>query len=362
MFQTIYNVVSFKSHKLQRAESAMAFFQLSRMLSAGVSLSDALHGLATDGAARDQPSWRSIASYVSAGKTLSEALDRKPLSTDKTVIALLKAGEAGGQLNAACEAIYEYLQWHHELRQRLFTLLIYPLFSLCVLVGVTGFLFISVVPSIKSFLLSSGNVLEWHTVALIGLSSWMSHFYLPALITCMALALLITLMFAFSQRLRLLCDKCVLRLPIIGRLITDIALSRYARCCAQMYANGVALESSMELAEGAVVNRVIRAELSHARITMIGGASLADSMRGVSLLPYLFTRLIAVGEYAGQLAEVLTQIGEHQSAAAEASIKRLEQLIGPLLLMIVGTMLLWIVVSILAPVYNIAIATVVSSS
>jgi len=85
-------------------------------------------------------------------------------------------------------------------------------------------------------------------------------------------------------------------------------------------------------------------------------------MAEVPILPSRFKRLVVVGELAGELAEVLTQIGEHQSAAAQASIKRMEQLIGPLMLMFVGAMLLWIVISILAPVYNMAIATVISTS
>jgi len=118
----------------------------------------------------------------------------------------------------------------------------------------------------------------------------------------------------------------------------------------------------MELAEGVVSNRVLRAELLNVRISVVAGTTLEQSMRDVPILPSLFTRLVAVGERTGQLATVLTQIGEHQSAAADASIRRLEQLLGPLVLSCVGVMLLWIVVSVLAPVYNMAIATVVRAS
>lgn len=362
MFQSLYNSLSLSWNRPQRSETAMAFFQLSRMLSAGVSLSDALDDLAADGAARHQPSWRMIATRVSEGQGLSEAFACNTGLADKTIIALIKAGEAGGQLATVCYAVYEYLQWHHELRQRLLTLLIYPLFSLCVLVGVTGFMFVSVVPSIQGFLLSSGSPLQWHTLALIDLSSWMNRYYLPALVICLTGVSVMLCIVLLSVRVRLLCHACVLKLPLIGRMATDMALSRYASCCAQLYGNGVPLESSMALAEETVMNQAIRRQLSGVRCSMVAGTTLGNAMAQVSILPSLFIRLVAVGERAGQLAEVLTQIGEHQSAAAQASIKRMEQLIGPVMLMFIGTILLWIVVSVLAPVYDMAIATVVSAS
>ncbi|MFK7995226.1 MAG: type II secretion system F family protein [Granulosicoccus sp.] len=341
----------------------MAFFQLSRMLSAGVSLSDALDDLASlDKQGRRHLSWGSVADLVSSGQSLSQALVAKPGSKDQTIIALLKAGEAGGQLDSACEAIYEYLKWHHDLRQRLFTLLIYPLFSLCVLLAVTGFLFVSVVPSIKGFLMASGDALEWHTRALIGFSDWMNRYYVTALLVGIAVTLLLFVLQVCSRRVRTFFDRCVIKLPVTGKLVVDLTLSRYALCCAQLYANGVALETSMALAEGTIRNRTIRSDLQTARIMLVSGSTLADSFKTVSMLPPLFTRLVYVGETAGQLAEVLTQIGGHQSSTAEASIKRTEQLLGPMLLMIVGSMLLWIVISMLAPVYTMAIATVVGAS
>lgn len=363
MFQEIYNVLPVSQKKWQRVDTAIAFFQLSRMLSAGVSLSDALSDLAIiDNSARHHSMWKNVSKRVNAGSALSEALTATSGKTDKTLIALLKAGEAGGQLHIACNAIYEYLQWHHELRQRIYTLLIYPLFSFCVLVGVTGFLFISVVPSIKGFLVSSGGDLEWHTQALIGFSTWMSHYYLRTSGACFVFILVMVLGLVCSQRVRVLCHGCLLRLPLIGKLTIDLMLSRYASCCAQLYANGVALESAMELAEGTVKNHVMRTELSNARRAMVGGATLADAMSYVSILPPLFVRLVRVGEISGQLTDVLNQLSEHQSVRAEASIKRMEQLVGPLMLMVVGAMLLWIVVSILGPVYNMAIATVVGAA
>lgn len=363
MFQMIYNSLPVRPCRVKRVDTALAFFQLSRMLSAGVSLSDALCDLAMiDGSVNHRRLWKEVARRVSAGSLLSEALDVVPGTSDKTIIALLKAGEAGGQLHASCDAIYTYLQWHHDLRQRMYTLLIYPLFSFLILVGVTGFLFISVVPSIKVFLVSTGTDLEWHTLALIGLSAWMSHHYLPLIGICLFIVLLMALGLGVSYQARIVFHRSLLWLPVIGRLITDLTLSRYARCCAQLYVNGVALEVSMELAEGTVSNHVIRTELVRVRTAMVGGATLADSMSRASLLPSLFVRLVRVGELAGRLAEVLVQIGIHQSMTAEASIKRMEQLIGPIMLTLVGAMLLWIVVSVLGPVYNMAIASVVGAS
>jgi len=363
MFQIIYNMMSFSNQEPKRSDTALAFFQLSRVLSAGVSLSGALNDLASiDGPGRSQRVWKRIALSVSSGKSLSDAIDATPIAKDRMIIALLRAGEAGGELHAACDSIYHYLEWHMGLRQRLYTLLIYPLFSLGVLVIVVGFLFVSVVPSMRGFLLSSGSVPEWHTLALIGLSSWFAQYYLVALFAIGGVAFFVVIVLVSSPGVRVVWDTWMLKIPLLGKLIVDLTLSRYSRCCAQLYTNGVMLESSMELAEGTVMNESLRADLSNARTAITQGATLAQAIRDVPIVPRLFARLVEVGEATGELAEVLVQIGEHQSSAAEVSIKRMEQMIGPLLLMSVGAMLLWIVISILGPVYNMAIATVVGVS
>ena len=341
------------------AEMAMAFHELSCLLAAGVSLSDALEDVASlAGPKSNRRVWKGIARSVQSGQTLSDAYTEITCQPDGAVSALVRAGEANGQLHQGCQAAHVHLQWHRDLRQRLVTLLIYPLFTLLVLIGVSGFLFVSVVPSVKGFLMGSGAELEWHTLALMSVSEWVSQHYATALAFGLGLSICILLLLLASERVRWACDCCLVRLPLMGRLVVDLSLSRYCAVAARLYSSGVPIESAVALAESSVGSRFIRSELAGARQRMLSGMSLAQSLSTVTILPGMFVRLIAVGESAGQLADALTRIGEQQSKAAEASIKRMEQLIGPVMLMFVGSILLWIVVSVLGPVYELAIKTV----
>ena len=340
----------------------MAFFQLARLLEAGISLGVALEEIASaSGSRAAQRLWASIACSVCAGKDLSESISIHIVRPDATVMALLKAGEARGKLSEACENVKDHLQWQNRLRQRLITLLIYPLFALLVTVAVTGFMFLSVVPSIKRFLLSTGGELAWHTYALMGTSDWLVRHYLPAAALSAALLLTMILCGQFSPRARHYMDQGLLKLPLVGQLIARLSLSRYSGCCAQLYHSGVALERALQLAEATVENRALKADLAKARLQVVGGQSLAVAIALVSVFPPIVARMISVGESSGDLAHVLTTVGQQQGESADAAIKRLEQLIGPVLMMIIGAVLLWIVVSMLAPVYNLAITTVIES-
>lgn len=340
----------------------MAFHELSCLLSAGVSLSDALDDLAEVAAPRgNQRIWKGIARSVRSGQTLSEAYIEITHRPDRAVTALVKAGETNGQLDKGCQAVHEHMQWHLDLRQRLATLLLYPLFTLLVLIGVSGFLLVSVVPSVKGFLMGSSAELEWHTLALMSVSEWLSQHYANALGASLGLCTCFVIMLLVSESMRWLGDWCFVRLPLIGRLVLQLSLGRYCAMAARLYSSGVPIEAAVALAEASVSSGFIRSELAVARQRMLSGMSLAESLGVIAVLPGMFIRLIAVGENAGQLADALTRIGEQQNKAAEASIKRMEQLIGPVMLMFVGSILLWIVVSVLGPVYELAIKTVASA-
>lgn len=362
MIQLIYNSLTLNRDRFDRNEASASFYQLSRMLSAGVALDEALNDLSHEDTSRScQRRWKNVARSVGAGNTLSSALSARGYTKDNTIIALLVAGESSGELDVACESVYQYLHWHSSLQRRMVTLLIYPLFSVVVLLLVMGFLFVSVVPSLESYLLSTGSALPWHTRVLLDMSGWMKSHYLICISLCAAVLLIVLILWVKNPGVRKLIDRCLQRMPILGSVITRLILSRYIRCVAQLYSCGVTLEKAMLNAEGTITNVFIHSELASARKSVLNGATLAESMRAVTVLPALFKRLIAVGENSGKLGEIFTLLAEQQSADAQTAIERVEQLIAPFILLFIGSMLLWIVVSVLGPVYSAAIATAIGA-
>ncbi len=340
----------------------LSLFHLHHLLAAGVGLGEALSELyALETNRRMRQVWREVAANVEAGQSLSEAMAIRPRVFSALIIALMRAGEANGQLAIACESGRELLEWNRTMRSRMATVLIYPTFALLVLLAVVAFLFISVVPSLETFLSTAEVGLAWHTRGLLMVSAWMGQLYLPLTGCLMMMVLSVVVLRRCSDAFTLASDHCLLRLPVVGLLICELSLSRYSMVCGRLYRSGIELEQSLSISESLVGNTMLRQGLAQARALMVAGASLGDALSGVTIIPGSFRRLLAAGESAGALGQALLQAGEQRQRHAQHLIERIERLVGPVTLLVIGANLMWIVVSVLGPVYDTAINAVMQS-
>lgn len=340
----------------------LSLFHLHHLLAAGVGLGEALGELcALETSRRMRQVWRDVAARVEAGQSLSESMASWPRVFSALVVALIRAGEVNGQLAIACESGRELLEWNRIMRARMVTVLIYPIFATLVLMAVIAFLFISVVPSLESFLKAGEVGLAWHTRGLLMVSDWMGRLYLP-LIGCLMLVFfsVITLR-RCSAAFTLASDHCLLHLPVVGLLICELSLSRYSMVCGRLYRSGIELEQSLAISEALVGNTMLRQGLARARALMVAGTSLGDALSVATVIPGSFRRLLAAGESAGALGQALLQAGEQRQRHAQHLVERIERLVGPVALLVIGANLMWIVVSVLGPVYDSAINAVMQS-
>lgn len=338
---------------------ALSVFQLAQLLKAGVGIADALDDVLDMESVRClRRVWSDLSVNVKSGRCLSDGMSRWPQVFDATVIALIKAAERSGELAPACMSVHEYLRWHSQLRNRLATILVYPLFSLLVLLAVTGFLFVAVVPAVKDYLLAGEAVLAWHTLSLIALADWLKASYVLLITSFVAVFFIAVLAVRYSQKVRWFLHAVSIRLPVLGGLIVDLSLSRYAQCSARLYGSGISLDECLKLSENTVGNCVLKQQLINVREAMVRGQSLAISLEEHRDIPAFFRRMVSVGEATGTLENALLQLSVQQQQASDATIERVEQLIAPVMLLFIGSSLLWIVVSMLSPVYSTAINSV----
>lgn len=344
------------------ASIGMSFFHLTHLLKAGISPGEALLELsALEGHSKHRRVWGSVSAQVATGSSLSKALGSWPQVFDEVSVALVRAGEVSGKLGHACEQVCELNARHEQTRVRIVTALFYPLFAVVLLIGVIGFLFVSVVPSLEGFLLMNHAGIAWHTRSLLSLSGWLQLHGLSwllgiALVTCSVLAAR-----RYSRTCQLRTDRWMMALPLIGPIQSGLSLGRYARVSAQLYQSGIDLSDALLYSEALVSNTALRQELCQARGQMLAGSSLGSAMSSISCVSGSFKRLVVVGESAGALGKTLSQAGEQHELLAGIRMQRIEKLIGPVMLVIVGMCLLWLVISILGPVYGSAIDVVVSS-
>lgn len=340
----------------------LSLFHLSHLLRAGVSLSDALLDVISEEPRRQMSRvWADIRSRVEEGKTLSDALQAWPRVFAPVVVAMVRAGEASGHLAESCETVQQLLLWQSAVKARLITVLIYPCFALIVMLLAIGFLFVTVVPSMQIFLGNAQSPLAWHTSALLYFSRWLGAYLVPIVCVLLLVLVAIAILRFLLPVVRFSCDRIQLQLPVVGRLVAELALSRYAKTCSRLYGSGVSLEESLRVSESVVENTVLCLELSRIRHMMLAGVGLGQSIQSAQFVPNSFKRLLAVGESSAVLEHAMLQASEHLQRNAEHSIDRIERLIGPVLLLVIGVNLLWIVTSVLAPVYDAAITAVMSS-
>lgn len=345
-----------------QASISLSLFHLHHLLAAGVGLGEALSELGDMETNRSiRQVWIDVAAKVEAGESLSEALQSRPGVFSELVVAMIQSGEVNGQLAMACESARELLEWNRATKARMATVLVYPLFALLVLLAVVAFLFISVVPSLENFLAAGNADLAWHTQGLLSLSGWMGQWYLFLLVCVLSLGSGVMISRSCNAGFKLRCDQCVLMLPIAGALVCELSLSRYAVVCGRLYRSGIELEKSMLISEKLIINMALREGLMRARTQMVAGASLAYALDGIDVVPASFRRLLAAGESAGALGQALVQAGDQRQHHAQHLVERIERLAGPLTLLVVGANLLWIVVSVLGPVYESAIGAVLQS-
>lgn len=337
-----------------------AFFQLTYLLEAGVGLGASLKEVsALEHRWALQRVWIDIEKSVIDGQSFSVSMERWPSVFDATLIALLRSGETRGQLSSACFDCLEFLEWQQNIKARMTTVLLYPIFALIIVGGVLGFLMVYLVPSLEELLRSSGHQFPWHARILLTLSEWIQQYFILLVIGTGVCGAVLGVARITSIRASQLHDALLLRIPLYGTLILNLTLSRYFETCAKLYASGIGLTDAMQKSECFVKNLTLRAQLYQARLNIVAGKSLSVALGAVSTLSPIHIQVLSAAEISGQLGKALERTGSQQRRVADNRIEHIEKMIGPVVLLVAGFSLLWVVLSLLSPIYESAVDSVI---
>ena len=346
-------------HDIQSSLIA-AFYQLAHLTEAGIAVDQTIRELIEVEQRRSlRRVWRDIERAVVDGQALSMALSRWPKVFDSTLVALLTSGEACGKLADACRDCHEYLEWQQNLKARLSAVLFYPLFALVIVLGVLIFLMVYLVPALEGLLLTGGYVFPWHAQLLLSVSQWVKAYWIYSLVVVCVGFLLISLMRVMVARIQLFIDGVILKAPLYGSLVFNLTLSRYCEICSRLYGSGIGLTDAMQKSESFIDNRTLNNQLRHTRLNLQAGKSLSTALSVVPMLSNIHIQVLCAGEASGSLVEALARTASQQRRLADLQISRLEKMIGPVILLLAGASLLWVVVSLLGPIYENAIESVI---
>ena len=339
--------------KVTRSDLITFCFQLEQLAAAGVPLLDGITELRdSTESARFREVLGTIIEAIEGGQTLSQALEAQPEVFNKVFVSLVGAGEKTGQLVEVLKRLSDTLKWQDELAAYAQKIVIYPAFVGTIVMAVLILLMLFLVPEMAKFLKNMNQQLPLHTRALIATSDfvrnyWYIVFSLPALLVVGFFTAL-----RLSERLAYEVDRLKLRLPYIGPILRKIILSRFASTFALMYSSGITVLEAMRISESVAVNRAVTAGLVQAGHQIRDGQGISAAFESVKMFPPLVLRMLRIGETTGGLDRALLNVSYFYNREVKEGIDRVQAMIGPGMVLVLGTILGWVLLSIFGPLYD----------
>lgn len=341
------------SRRIRRIDLMNFCFHMEQLTRSGVSLIEGLEDLRDS---VEQASFRAVIARViediESGMKMSEALAEHPHAFDEMFVNLIAAGETSGQLPDIFHSLNEMLKWQDELIATTKKLMIFPIIVGLAIFFVVGFMMIYLVPQLTSFIEGIGSTLPTHTRLLIATSDFFVNFWYVFTIGPIALLLMIRVLAATSKDFRYQLDALKLKLWQIGPVLKKIILSRFANLFAMMYRAGIPVLDCIEITEKTTNNTAIQSALSRARADIQDGYGVSTSFRNTGLFPPLVVRMIKIGETTGDLDQALLNVSYFYDRDIRDSIEKVQALIQPVMTVILGGILGWVMISIMGPVYD----------
>lgn len=334
------------------AEVAVLTRQLATLLAAGLPLVDSLTALG------EQVERTTVKRVVAAvrekireGGSFAEALAAHPSAFSSLYVNMVRVGEASGTLDRVLQSLAEFLERQAKVRNSVVGALTYPVLMLAVSLAILVFLVAFVVPKVTAVFADLQQALPWPTRILIAASDavragwWV--FIVAAVIGGVWLS-----RYARTPHGRRRLDALALRLPIMGRLTRLMALSRFSSTLSTLLAGGVGLLTALEIVRHVVRNEIIAEAIDAARERIRQGQSIAEPLRASGVFPPLVTHMIAVGELSGELESMLKKVSEAYDHEVETTLGSVTALLSPVMILVMGGVILFIVLAILLPIFE----------
>ncbi len=342
---------SFFHRELSAAQLALLTRQLATLLKAGLPVDEALAALSEQ---NDDQRVRtlvvSLRSRVMEGSGLAAALDESQ-SFPEIYRASIAAGEQSGRLDEVLARLADYTEARDALRQKVWAALAYPILLTLVAVAVVAGLLVYVVPQIVGVFTQMHQALPWPTRALLWLSAFLQAWGWLILILLIAAAVSGRLALR-AEQVRYRWHEFLLKIPFVGRLIRAANTARCTRTLSLLTASAVPLLDSLSIGAQVMPNLPMRAAVKKAALKVREGNSFSRALGDSGYFPPVALRLIASGERAGELERMLDEAANHQSRELDRWMATITAIIGPLVILAVGAMVLFIVLAILLPIFE----------
>ena len=343
------------SRRLSARTLAYTTRQLGDLLGGGLPLLNALTLLTKQ---TEQPQLariiESLAGAVRDGRSLSDALADHPRVFPPLYRSLVRAGETGGGLEQALNRLAELGEHEAELKSRLVSASAYPLFVLSVAVLMSVFLLMYVIPKLSLVFLETGQLLPLPTRFLLGVSRLFIHWWWALILGVVLLVWGIRRWYA-SPAGKALIDRQLIAVPAVGTFVRKLETARLTRNLGTLVGQGVPLLQALDVVADDVSNATLRLAVQEIRSAVRDGSSLAGAVSATGRFPVFVANMVAVGEESGTVDAALLKVASAYEREVNRTLQDATTILEPVLLVAVGGVVMFIVLAMLLPVFQIGL-------
>nr|WP_207753663.1 type II secretion system F family protein [Clostridium paridis] len=342
----------FSFEKVKTKDIAVFCRQFYTMLNAGVTINRSLHILSMQLTNKKlKESVGNIEEEVKKGQTLSEAMKMQGNIFPNLLVSMIETGEVSGNLDSVFLRMSTHYEKENKINNKVKSAMIYPAVLSVVAVVVVVVLLTFIMPTFIDLFTQSGAELPTPTKILLAISGGLRSYGLIIIFIVTIIGFLIRSYFR-SEAGQLTSSKIKLSLPILKTLNQKIIVSRFTRTLSTLLSSGVTLVQALEVVSSVVGNKVAEEILNKVRESVIKGEGLANSISESNIFPPMLSSMIMIGEESGSLDDILNKTADFYDEELETAVQRATAMLEPLLIVVMGVVIGFIIISIMLPMFN----------
>jgi len=338
---------------IKAKDIALIARQLATMMQAGVPLVQTFEILASGS---ENPAVKkllnAVKTEIEGGSSLSEALSKHPAQFDELFVNLTRAGETAGVLDTILDTVASYKENIEAIKGKIKKALFYPASVIAVAVVVSAVLLIYVVPQFEAVFKNFGAELPAFTQMIVQASKFLVSYWWLALMMAIGFGFAFFMAMKHSWTFRRFLDRMLLKLPVIGSILHQSAISRFARTLAITFKAGVPLVEALDTVAGATGSIIYSEAVLRVKEDVAVGHQLNLGMRQTNLFPNMVVQMVAIGEEAGALDTMLLKVAEFYEQEVSNSVDALSSLMEPFIMVVIGTLVGGMVIGMYLPIFK----------
>ncbi|WP_243974790.1 type II secretion system F family protein [Vibrio natriegens] len=341
------------SHRVKGKDITVFTRQISTMLVTGVPLVQALKLVSNNHKKAEMKSiLMSVTRAVEAGTPMSKAMRTASTHFDALYTDLIATGELSGNLAEVFERLATYREKSEELRAKVIKALIYPAMVMLVALGVSYLMLTQVIPEFEKMFSGFGADLPWFTRQVLDLSAWMQNWGSFIALGTLSLIISARILVKRSDSFRLMMDRAILRIPVLGAVLSKAAIAKFSRTLATSFSAGIPILTSLKTTSKTSGNLHYQLAVEEVYRDTAAGMPMYVAMRNCDVFPELVLQMVMIGEESGRLDEMLNKVATIYEFEVDNTVDNLSKILEPLIIVFLGVVVGGLVTAMYLPIFN----------